>query len=193
MKKPNAKQRILDTAAQLFHERGYSEVGVNEIIEKAETAKATFYQHFPSKESLCGAWLQWVHQRSETHRSDILGTSESAAEKIDHYFQDLGMFLTKSDFRGCPYSNTGAVIDEDCACLRKQIEEHKASLRDFFLRLATELVGSPERGREVGDMLFLLYSGATIEAQNLRQLWPVEAARKSAREICERESAAAVT
>ncbi|MCB1236560.1 MAG: TetR family transcriptional regulator, partial [Verrucomicrobiae bacterium] len=31
MKKPNARERILETAARLFQERGFSEVGINEI------------------------------------------------------------------------------------------------------------------------------------------------------------------
>ena len=193
MKKPKAKERILETASQLFHERGYSEVGVNEIIDKAETAKATFYQHFPSKESLCGAWLQLVHDRSEAHRQQILEGGGSPASMVDAYFQDLGRFMEQSEFRGCPYSNTGAVIDDDCSCLRQQIEEHKACIREFFRVLAIRMTEDQARGEELGDVLFLLFSGATIEAQNLKDLWPVEAARKSARELCERASAVSVT
>ena len=83
MKKPKARERILDTAAQLFQERGYSEVGINEIIDKAETAKATFYQHFPSKQSLCAEWLEEVHQRSESRRQAIMAGEGSAIEKVE--------------------------------------------------------------------------------------------------------------
>ena len=36
MKKPKARERILDTAADLFTERGYGSVGINEIIEKSK-------------------------------------------------------------------------------------------------------------------------------------------------------------
>lgn len=192
MKKPKAKERILETAAQLFHERGYSEVGVNEIIDRAETAKATFYQHFPSKESLCGAWLEMVHDRSESHRQQILGGEEAPVDKVDAYFQELGRFLKQSDFRGCPYTNTGAVIDDDCACLRQMIENHKTAIRRFFHQLAVEIAGDKSRGEAMGDAIFLLFSGATIEAQNLKDLWPVKAARKCARELCDRASAVSV-
>jgi AcrR family transcriptional regulator len=80
MRKPNAKERILETASKLFHERGYSEVGINEIIEKAETAKASFYQHYSSKEVLCEAWLQSVHDRSEDSRAEFLVTDCSPSE-----------------------------------------------------------------------------------------------------------------
>jgi len=39
----SAKDRILEVAGSLFMLRGYELVGVNEIIEKADVAKATFY------------------------------------------------------------------------------------------------------------------------------------------------------
>jgi AcrR family transcriptional regulator len=186
MRKPNAKDRILETASALFHERGFSEVGINEIIEKAETAKATFYQHFPSKESLCEAWLKFVHCRSEESRNDILLGEGSPMEKVEHYFDNLEEFMKDSEFRGCPYSNTGAVVNQGCCGIREQIESHKLSIRRFFQTLAKEIADSPERVDSLADTLFLLFSGATIESQNLRALWPIHSAKKAARESCER-------
>jgi len=183
MKKPNARDRILETAAALFHERGFSAVGINEIIEKAETAKATFYQHFPSKECLCEAWLKYVHCRSEAGRNEILAGEGSAAAKVDRYFETLATFMKESEFRGCPYSNTGAVVDSGCCGIREQIESHKDSIRRFFRTLAGQIT-TEEKAGALADTLFLLYSGATIEAQNLRSLWPIEAALRAARESC---------
>lgn len=187
MKKPNAKDRILDTAGKLFHQRGYSEVGINEIIEKAETAKATFYQHFSSKELLCEAWLDAVHERSEIRCQSILEAPGKASEKIDRYFSDLEIYLETSEYRGCPYSNTSAVVESGCRGILKQVEEHKESTRKFFRELAADLAsglhGDDCVGR-LGDALFVLYSGATTEAQNLREMWPVKAARCAAAELC---------
>lgn len=187
MRKPNAKDRILDTAGKLFHQRGYSEVGINEIIDKAETAKATFYQHFPSKELLCEAWLDAVHSRSEVRCQGILAAPGKASEKIDCYFADLEQYLETSDFRGCPYSNTSAVVESGCTGILKQVEEHKESTREFFRALAADLAAGLKGGDcvgRLGDALFVLYSGATTEAQNLREMWPVKAARCAASELC---------
>ncbi len=78
MRKANAKERILETAGKLFFQHGYSEVGINEIIAKAETAKASFYQHYPSKEALCEAWLSNVHDRSEMSRAEMLESDKTA-------------------------------------------------------------------------------------------------------------------
>jgi AcrR family transcriptional regulator len=191
MRKSNAKQRILETASRLFHERGFSGVGINEIIEKADTAKATFYQHFPSKDALCAEWLDDLHARSEARHQAVLADPGLPAGKVDRYFASLADFLRDSDFRGCPYSNTGAVVDEDCRCIREQIEAHKLSIRSFFRRLATDIAPAGKRGEDLGDALFLLYSGATVEAQNLRALWPVDAAKRAARQLCQAAAGAA--
>ncbi|MEO0445235.1 MAG: TetR/AcrR family transcriptional regulator [Verrucomicrobiota bacterium] len=187
-KKPGARNRILDKATSLFFQRGYSEVGINEIIEESETAKATFYHHFPSKQALCEAWLSEVHDRSEGSREDILASTVDPVAKVRGYFEALRHFLDASRFRGCPYTNTAAVCSgEDQEKIIQLVEDHKEGIRDFFHQLATQVTPAPERSRKLGDTLFLLYSGATTEAQNLRSMWPVQAATDAALELCELE------
>lgn len=52
-----AKRRILDASYRLFAQRGIRDVGVDELIEKAGVARATFYSHFRSKDELVLAYL----------------------------------------------------------------------------------------------------------------------------------------
>ena len=61
--KPDARERILDTAYELFSRRAIRDVGVNEVIEQARVAKATLYRHFPSKDDLVIAFLQRREER----------------------------------------------------------------------------------------------------------------------------------
>jgi AcrR family transcriptional regulator len=42
------RQRILDSAYDLFSRRGIGAVGIEEVIARASVAKATLYRHFPS-------------------------------------------------------------------------------------------------------------------------------------------------
>ena len=55
------KLRTLSAAAALFAERGYMEVGMNEIAALGGVTKKTVYQHFPSKQALYSrvikAWM----------------------------------------------------------------------------------------------------------------------------------------
>ncbi len=183
MRKPNARERILETAGRLFFERGYSEVGINEIIEKAGTAKASFYQYYPSKESLCEAWLRSVHETSECYRIELLKNCCSPVEALGCYFDQLETFLINSGFRGCPYSNTGAASDQRCSGITGQIQSHKASIRGFFRSIAALQFPDPEQADEIGDRIFILYSGASSEAQNLKAIWPVHVAKAASLEM----------
>jgi AcrR family transcriptional regulator len=49
---------LLDAAARLIAERGYSATTVNEIIARAELSKGTFYWHFKSKDDALFAVLE---------------------------------------------------------------------------------------------------------------------------------------
>lgn len=51
-KKAETHRRIERTALDLFAERGYDAVTVNEIAEAAGVAKVTLFTYFPTKESL---------------------------------------------------------------------------------------------------------------------------------------------
>lgn len=46
------KKRILKVALELFQEKSFSDVTVDEIIEKSQTSKGAFYNHFKSKHDI---------------------------------------------------------------------------------------------------------------------------------------------
>jgi AcrR family transcriptional regulator len=46
---PNASQRLVVAALDLFEERGYENTTVVEIAERAGLTKSTFFRHFPDK------------------------------------------------------------------------------------------------------------------------------------------------
>lgn len=52
------KERILKTVEHLFYEQGCLSTGINQIIADAQVAKASFYQHFSSKEALILEYLE---------------------------------------------------------------------------------------------------------------------------------------
>jgi AcrR family transcriptional regulator len=69
-REPGPRERLLDTADELFSRRGIRGVGVEEVIERAGVAKATLYRHFPSKDDLVLAFLErreqhWTHDLVE--------------------------------------------------------------------------------------------------------------------------------
>jgi AcrR family transcriptional regulator len=102
-----ARERILETAYDLFARRGIRDVGVDEIIERSGVAKATLYRHFPSKDSLVLAFLDrrerlWTHGFVEAGAKKRGRTPEEQLLAIFDVFD--GWFRSK-DFEACSFIN----------------------------------------------------------------------------------------
>jgi len=102
---PSPRERILNTAYDLFSRRGIRGVGVDEVIERAGVAKATLYYHFPSKDDLVLAFLdlreqRWTHdwvkaearRRGKTPEQQLLGIFDA----FDEWFH-------RADFEACSF------------------------------------------------------------------------------------------
>ncbi|MEU7478612.1 helix-turn-helix domain-containing protein [Lentzea sp. NPDC042327] len=51
-KKLQTRQSIADAALELFLARGFDDVGVKEVADRADVSVTTLFKHFPSKEAL---------------------------------------------------------------------------------------------------------------------------------------------
>ena len=58
-----ARERILDTAYDLFSRDGIRAVGVDAIVRQSGVARMTLYRHFASKDALVLAFLERREQR----------------------------------------------------------------------------------------------------------------------------------
>jgi len=56
------KERILECALELFSNKGYDAVGVQEIVDQAGITKPTLYHYFGSKEGLLSELLNTYHE-----------------------------------------------------------------------------------------------------------------------------------
>jgi AcrR family transcriptional regulator len=73
-KKQETRHRLLEAAWQLFQEKGYDQTAVSDITNAADVAKSTFFNYFPSKESIVGQIAVW--------RIDLLGSRVLGADGV---------------------------------------------------------------------------------------------------------------
>lgn len=78
---------FLDTARQLFFEKGYEKTPVNDIIEKVGVAKGTFYHYFKSKEDLLDQLVNHFIEKSVSKVGEMMERTEmNAVERMNHFF-----------------------------------------------------------------------------------------------------------
>lgn len=102
----NSVERILSVAYELFSRRGIRDVGVNELIERSGVAKATFYRHFPSKDSLVLAFLE---QRDKLWTVEAIVSparrrGQTPVERLLAIFDVLGEWFQRDDFEGSTFT-----------------------------------------------------------------------------------------
>jgi AcrR family transcriptional regulator len=102
-----ARQRILESAYELFSRRGIRAVGIDEVVERAAVAKATLYRHFKTKDDLVLAFLA---QREQLW---TLGFVELEArrrgftpeERLLAIFDVFDEWFRREDFEACSFIN----------------------------------------------------------------------------------------
>jgi AcrR family transcriptional regulator len=102
-----ARQRVLDTAYELFSRRGIRDVGIDELIACAGVAKATLYRHFPSKDHLVAAFLEqreqlWTREWVEDEATKRGNTGE---ERLLAIFDLFDEWFHQEGFEGCSFIN----------------------------------------------------------------------------------------
>jgi TetR/AcrR family transcriptional regulator len=78
----NARQRLLETATELFAEKGYAGTSVREIVEKAGVSKPVLYYYFKSKDGLFYAVLEWAVNVQQKILNEIF---ESKGTVLDRF------------------------------------------------------------------------------------------------------------
>ena len=180
--KTSVRERILETASDLFYEKGYNLTGINEIIEKAGVAKASLYSHFRSKEDICLAYLVRMDGILVNDLRAFLKEKPKGKKGILAIFDFLTQFYQQEGFRGCWCLNTISEIPRDNVKIKAEIFKQKKA----FMRLLEEIVSEnlPEAEQQkverISRRIYLLYEGAISESQLQDDHWPIAEAKEMA-------------
>ncbi|HUQ62123.1 MAG TPA: TetR/AcrR family transcriptional regulator [Acidimicrobiales bacterium] len=133
---PDARQRIVQAAYELFARRGIRDVGVDEVIGRAGVAKATLYRHFRSKDELVLAFLD---RRDEIWVRDWLVVEawrrgSNAEERLLAFFDVLDEWFHRGDYESCSFIN--ALLEMGLAhpvgaASARHLENIRSVLRDL--------------------------------------------------------------
>ncbi|MFH8409142.1 TetR/AcrR family transcriptional regulator [Streptomyces sp. NPDC018019] len=134
-----ARERILETAYELFSRRGIRAVGVDEVIARSQVAKATLYRNFPSKDALVLAFLQRREERW-TQGFVAAGARRRGAtpeEQLLAIFDVFDEWFHRSDFDACTFINVLLEMGWDHPLGRASIT-HLENIRTLVRSLAEE-------------------------------------------------------
>ncbi|MBP2229140.1 AcrR family transcriptional regulator [Azospirillum agricola] len=161
-----ARERILDTAAELFYREGIRAVGVDTIIARSGVAKMSLYRNFASKEDLVRAYLErnaalhrdWWDRVVARHPGDPVA-------QLKALFVSLGHWIEHPQFRGCPFTNAASELRDPDNPARGVALAQKRAVRDRLRALAVA-AGAADPDRLAGHLQVLM-EGAYSAGQTL--------------------------
>jgi AcrR family transcriptional regulator len=132
------RDRILETAYELFSRRGTRAVGVDAIVAESGVAKMSLYRNFASKDDLILAFLEMREQRwtRDWLRSEVEARASTPAARLLAIFDVFGAWFARDDFEGCSFINVMLEIDDRGHAVRQASVERLATIRDFLHELA---------------------------------------------------------
>jgi AcrR family transcriptional regulator len=86
-KKDETRTRIFRAAVELFREKGFEATTVDEITERADVAKGTFFNYFPRKEAVLGYLSELQLAEVEAMAGEMLQARGPVREKLIELLQ----------------------------------------------------------------------------------------------------------
>jgi AcrR family transcriptional regulator len=134
-----ARERILESAYELFSRRGIRDVGIDEVIERAGVAKATLYRHFPSKDELVLGFLERREQRwtRDWVEAEARRRGSTPEEQLLAIFDAFDDWFRNDDFEACSFINVMLEMGAQHPTGRASVT-HLENIRSIVRRLAEE-------------------------------------------------------
>lgn len=133
----DTRDKLLQAALRLVWEEGVGSASVDDICDKAEVRKGSFYHFFKSKNELVMAALEahWDETRVQLDR--IFSPSMSAVDRLKGFFEfmvESQALMQKQAGRvlGCPYGSVGVSCSSEEQMIRERVEQIFGTFKKYF-------------------------------------------------------------
>jgi len=166
----NSRERLLETATELFAEKGYAGASVREIVEKAGVSKPVLYYYFKSKEGLFYAILEWAVDVQQNILNEIFEAKGTVLERFIFLYRRVhgGIQQYKSLYimiHGLIYGPPEGVPEYDFASFQR-------NMLDAVKRIYTEGLPSGEIRKADAEEVAFLVLGLMDFSLNMDMILP---------------------
>jgi TetR/AcrR family transcriptional regulator, transcriptional repressor for nem operon len=173
------RERLLQTAFQLFHEQGYHATGVATILREAGVNPGSMYHFFSSKDDLLLKVLEFALDYLEPM---VMGPAESAAvDPIERVFVLLGQYrswIGANNCRmGCPIGNLALEVSDGNPEARALIHrnfENWASRVEGWLQSAGDTLPRDLDRAQLARFVLTVMEGGLMQARAAGHLGPFD-------------------
>ncbi|RED53767.1 TetR/AcrR family transcriptional regulator [Aestuariispira insulae] len=179
--KNDIRAQLVRSGIEILTAKGFSSMGLDELLERAGVPKGSFYYYFDSKEAyglaVIAGYGEYFAKRLDRSllRSDI-----SPLQRLRNFIADGENGMMRHDFRrGCLVGNLGQEMGATHDVFREVLED---TLKDWEGRVAVCLEQARDQGEIAADadchslatFFWIGWEGAVLRAKLVRSLAPMK-------------------
>lgn len=175
------RAHLVRTGMAVLTEKGFSAVGIDEILKLAGVPKGSFYYYFDSKEAF-GAVLVEAYARYFADKLDRFFRDDSVSplQRLQNFVDNACQGMARHDFRrGCLAGNLGQETGTLPPAMRDQICD---VFRDWQARTAACLLAARAAGEipagadcdRLAELFWIGWEGAVLRAKLERSAAPLQ-------------------
>lgn len=184
MRRSRVKSRILDVAGRLFYEQGYNLTGINQVIDEADIARGSLYNHFESKGDLLLEYLEqfqnaWF-QGADAFLEDFTDPKKKLIALFDYRIENQ----QKHGYGGCPFIKVNHEISRSDTRINQKIQEIKIKFKAYI----SDLVAASDHRKVLSDealteMIYLVMEGGVTSSAIYKDVKDLRSAKKIITEL----------
>lgn len=191
MKKPvqDMRQHIIDVARSLMTHKGYTAVGLTELLGAAGVPKGSFYHYFRSKDEFGQALLEEYFQEYLSRVDVQMAKEGSGAERLLSYLRYWAetQALDHTDQK-CLVVKLGAEVCDLSENMRAVLEKGTALIIERITRCVEQgksdgSITAPTHASALAEALYQMWLGASLLVKVNRTHEPFDVAYEMSRRL----------
>ncbi|AXL87438.1 TetR family transcriptional regulator [Streptomyces sp. CB09001] len=186
----DTRRSILDAAQRIMARKGFSAVGINEVLTAAGVPKGSFYHFFGSKDAFGEAMMRAYFTDYLADMDRILAEPGlTSAQRLMNYWQNWRETQSLDECQGkCLAVKLGAEVSDLSEAMRLALKEGTIAIVDRLERTITAglkdgSIAVDATPRETARVLYDMWLGASVMTKIHRDIGPLDTTTTVTRQL----------
>ena len=179
--KTEVRDNILDIGVDIIIKKGYYNVGIQEVLNKAEIPKGSFYHYFKNKEDFGIQIIRYYNKKAlvllESYFNDMTKTPR---ERMMSFFIDMkGIYNSKQYREGCLIGNCSVELADNSEVFKNVIAFEFDKWHRIFENCILEAqkmkeIKSDKSASDMAEYILNSWEGALLRMKSSKSSKPLD-------------------
>ncbi|WP_317898160.1 TetR/AcrR family transcriptional regulator [Aurantibacillus circumpalustris] len=127
------KEKVLEVASTIFHQKGYNGTSIDEILKATGLSRSSLYDSFKDKHNLYLQSLEFYKNAEKDGYETVNQKKLNGMQKIEFLFKEVvNHLVAHPNDNGCLMVNAAAEMSKHCEKTAKLICNNKEDMHELF-------------------------------------------------------------